>query len=285
VGERRAAAGAPVCGVDGGRTAASPGVAPRPQAKPIPMIPDDIWAHARDAIFPPESFAAAAGEVAAVLDLADLAGRTLDVLDLPCGPGRHTMAFAEAGHRVVAVDSALSYLHELRSRLATRRAREGDVDVEVVSGDMRTFWRSGAFDLAVNLYHSFGYFADPEEDRATLRCYAASLRPGGKLVLELLGLENLAKRFRPRDWHRMPDGSLHLQERRVRDDWGWLDVDWIFVEDGVERSFSFGHRLYSGRDLRRELLAAGFSDVQLFGGFGGGPYDADAERLVAVATK
>ncbi len=242
------------------------------------MFPDDVWTYARDAIFPPESFAAARGEVAAVIDLAGLAGRTLDVLDLPCGPGRHSVAFADAGHRVVGVDATPAYLAEAQQRAGERA-------VEFVHGDMRTFERPEAFDLAVNLYHSFGYFEDRQDDRRTLRNYAASLRPGGTLVLDLMGLETLVSVYQPRDWHRMPDGSLHLQERRVRDDWGWLDVDWIFVRDGVERSFSFGHRIYSGVQLRDELRAAGFADVALFGGYRGDPYGPEAKRLVAVATK
>lgn len=45
---------------------------------------------------------------------------------------------------------------------------------------MRTFRRPAAFDGAVNLYTSFGYFDDQEEDRRVLRNLRESLRPAGR---------------------------------------------------------------------------------------------------------
>ena len=43
--------------------------------------------------------------------------------------------------------------------------------------------------------------------------------------------------------------------------------------------------MYSGAQLRRELLDAGFAAVELFGGLDGAAYDHEAKRLVAVATR
>jgi hypothetical protein len=51
------------------------------------------------------------------------------------------------------------------------------------------------------------------------------------------------------------------------------------------RSYEFSLTIYSGREIRDCLAQAGFVAVTLHGGFAGGPYGLDSERLVAVARK
>ena len=137
--------------------------------------PDSIWALARDAIFPPSAFDAGPLQVAAILGLAGVTD-DVDILDMPCGPGRHALPLARVGHRVVGVDATPSYLDEIRPRI------DEDMRLELVEADMRTFARDDAFDLALNLYHSFGYFEDEADDRRVLANLRRSLRPGGTLA-------------------------------------------------------------------------------------------------------
>ncbi len=244
---------------------------------------DELWETARRSMFPESSFAAAPGEVAAVLRLIG-ASDALDVLDLPCGPGRHAIAFAATGHRVTGVDRTRSYLDEASRRRDDRARRMGrPLALELVEADMREFLRPASYDLAVNLFTSIGYFRDPEEDRRVLRNFRTNLRDGGTLVIDTLGREVLAAKFEPRVWSRLDDGTLLLQERAIRDDWTWIEVMWKFVRDGEERTFDFSHRIHGVVDLRRELLDAGFSRVDAFGGFDGRPYDNHAHRLVLTA--
>lgn len=247
---------------------------------------DTLWRLVRESVFPPDSFAAAPAEIAAVFGLVGRSrGGPLDVLDLPCGPGRHALPLAQAGHRVVAVDRTRGYLDELESRLAARRGAQPGrpLEVEVVESDMRDFVRPAAFDLALNLYTSLGYFEDIEDDRRVLRGFRESLRPGGALVIDILAREVLARVFAPSRFHRLDDGSIQLVENRVRHGWRWMEVTWTFIKDGRSRSCDLSHRIWGAIDLDAELRSAGFGSVQLYGGFDGRPYDHLAERLLAVA--
>ncbi len=239
---------------------------------------DDLWTTARLAMFPPNSFAAAPAEIAALFELCGRRPRpALDVLDLPCGPGRHTVCLQRAGHRVVAVDRTDAYLEELRVQELDR--------VEVVQADMREFIRPDSFDLAINLFTSFGFFEDLDDDRQVLRNYHSSLRAGGQLVIDVMGREVLARIFEPKRFQRLADGTVLLWENRVTNGWSWIEGTWTFIRDGQSKVIPFGHRLWSGSELARELRDAGFDDVQLFGGFDGSAYDPQAKRLVAVARK
>jgi len=204
------------------------------------------------------------------------------VLDACCGPGRHSLELASRGYRVTGVDLTSAYLEAARES-----AEDFGVEAEFLRADIRSFERPRAFDLAINLYTSFGYFDDPADDLAALRRFRASLKPGGALVLETTGKETAVRDFVEGEWFER-DGMTILTEYEVVGSWEGLRNRWVIVRsagDGrlerVDRSFVI--RLYSAVELRSALLAAGFVSVELFGSLEGAPYDRKAKSLVALA--
>ena len=238
---------------------------------------DDFWETVP--LFGPERMEMALQEVDQIVAMLGLQPGAA-VLDLCCGVGRHSLELARRGYTVTGVDRTAAYLQTARDT-----ADAEGLAVEWIEADAREFQRPGAFDLAINLYTSFGYFEDPAEDRRVAENLFHSLRPGGALVMDLMGKERLARIFSPRSWDELPDGTLFLQERRIRDDWTWIENRWILVRDGQRREFILGHRLYDGAGLRTLLLGCGFESVALYGDLDGVPYDNDARRLIAVARK
>jgi SAM-dependent methyltransferase len=238
---------------------------------------DDFWETVP--LFDEQSLERAPAEVDAVLSLLDLEPGAA-VLDLCCGVGRHSLELARRGYRVTGVDRTAAFLETSR-----RQAAAEGLDVEWIQADMREFVRAGAFAAAVNLFTSFGYFEDPAQDLRVAENLVQSLLPGGRLVMEIMGKEILARIFRPRDWRELPDGSLFLEERSVCQDWTWIQSRWILVKDGKRKEYPLSHRLYDGAGLRTLLIQAGFESVALYGDLAGSPYDTEARRLVAVARK
>ncbi len=59
----------------------------------------------------------------------------------------------------------------------------------------------------------------------------------------------------------------------------------MLIKDGRARTFRLRHWIYSGRELRELLVAAGFSAVSLYGDLECKPYGPEAARMVAVARK
>lgn len=236
---------------------------------------DAFWAAVQPALFPPSRYEAAPEEIDAIVALADLDPGAA-VLDLACGPGRHALELARRGFRVTGVDRTRFYLDQARAASEAER-----LDVELLEADMRLFERPDAFDLVVNLFTSFGFFEDPDDDLTVARHACEALRPGGAFVIDVMSKEILARRWRPRDWSEVGD-MLLLQDRSVNLDWSWITNRWIVVRGGERLEFAVEHRLYSAVELRRLLLDAGFPDVDCYGGFDGRPYGLDADRLVVV---
>jgi SAM-dependent methyltransferase len=196
------------------------------------------------------------------------------VLDACCGPGRHSLELASRGYRVTGIDITEAYLE------AARESAAGSA--RFLRADIRDFAAEEPFDLAINLYTSFGYFADPEEDLKALGRLRAALRPGGALVLETTGKETAARDFTAGESFERGGWEIRT-EFSVVGAWEGLLNRLILSRGGETVDRSFVIRLYSGTELRAALLDAGFSAARILGGIDGSPYDQAASSLVALA--
>ena len=123
-------------------------------------------------------------EVARLIDVLELPAGAR-VLDCPCGQGRHAHLLAEAGFDVDGLD----YSSDL---LAVAKKRGTGKTLRYTQGDMRKLpakW-SGRFDAVVNLFTSFGFFDDPNDD---LRVLAQFARVGWEIEAVCLALKLHAK--------------------------------------------------------------------------------------------
>jgi SAM-dependent methyltransferase len=150
---------------------------------------------------------------------------------------------------------------------------------------MRAFVRHEAFDLALSLFTSFGYFADQGDDLRVLQNVCRSLRAGGMLVMDLFGKELLAKRFQTTKSDQLADGSLLIERHQIIEDWCRIRNEWIYLKKGKAKTFRLDLTIYSGQELKNLLAQAGFKKIRLFGDLDGNEYGLDAKRLVAAAWK
>jgi SAM-dependent methyltransferase len=238
----------------------------------------EFWETLYPYMFTEERFADAAVQVEKLLALTVFQGQA--VLDLCCGPGRHSVLLAQRGFAVTGVDRTEFLLEKARTRGA-----EANVTVEWVHEDMRHFVRPASFDLVINLFTSFGYFDNKDEDLQVLRNLHDSLRPGGALVIDVIGKERLAKVLQPAIVNEEADGALLIQRHEIFDDWTRVRNEWILVRDGIARTFRFHHTIYSGQELKDRLHASGFDSVRIYGDLDGAEYGPNARRLIAVAHK
>jgi ubiquinone/menaquinone biosynthesis C-methylase UbiE len=202
-----------------------------------------------------------------------------DVVDVPCGYGRHTIALARSGYRVVGVDRSQTLLDEARRRAGHERWPK------LVRADYRDLsLPDEGFDAAFNLFSSLGYLGD-EEDTKVLREIRRVLKPGAKLVLETMHRDRLVSGFRERDWMLMGEGRLLLAQRTWDPVSGVAQTTQTLVDgQGARESRTFSVRTYTATELLRMLDVAGYSDAKTYGSFTGEALTTTS-RLVLVAAK
>jgi SAM-dependent methyltransferase len=220
-------------------------------------------------------------EVDAIIDLLSIpAGGA--VLDLACGLGRHCVALAQRGYSVTGVDRTAALLDGARTA-----ASEAGTEAEFVEADMREFRRDEAFDGAINIFTSFGYFEDRSDDQLVLENCFRNLKPGARLIVDVVGKETVARKFTPREWTERDDGTIEMWERWMTQDWSWMENRRIIIQtDGNRRVMRFSHRLYSAIELSDLMRSVGFDVIEVYGHLTTqAPYDENANRLVVTAKK
>ena len=201
------------------------------------------------------------------------------VLDMCCGFGRITLELARRGFITTGVDITASYL-----RTAREDSSHEGLEIEFIQKDVRGFKKKGAFDLAVNLYNSFGYFENPKDDLLFLKNAHYSLKKGGAFIIDLLGKEIAVRDYIEAEWFER-GGFTVLTESNPVDSWGSVWNRWIIIKDGKRIEKVFIQRLYAASELRSLLYEAGFSTVELYGDWDESVYDEKARTLIAVGRK
>jgi SAM-dependent methyltransferase len=202
-----------------------------------------------------------------------------DVLDVPCGYGRHVVPLARAGYRAVGVDRSETLLAEARRRAGHERWPK------LTRADYRELpFPEGSFDVALNLFSSLGYLGD-EDDTRVLAEIGRVLRPGGRLVVEIVHRDMLVSGFTERDWYAVGEGRLMLQQRTFDPVEGIAQTTQTVIYGSGEReSRPFSVRVYTATELLAMLGRAGFVEPRCHGSLAGEPF-AVGTRLVIVARR
>src|SRR3972149_4714724 len=198
------------------------------------------------ALFPPASWERAEKNADKVIPLLGLS-RGARVLDLACGNGRYAVALAARGVKSVGLDLALPYLADGRHIAAERGA-----PAAFVRGDMRALPFRGAFDAALCVYTSFGYFPEDRDHVRVLRGVAGALNPGGRFLLDVMSREWVVRHFQAHDWSEVDGGHL-LESRTSKLEEGRIENTLPYLQGGQGR----GEQHPLPRVPPAELRAAG----------------------------
>jgi len=213
------------------------------------------------------------------------------LFDVTCGPGLYATEFARRGSAVTGVDfspASIEYARLLaRSEgLASR--------CEFIQQDVRdlpeSFWQPH-FDAAIFLYGQLAVF--PKDEAQTLLTrLAQTLKPGGRLVIELLNQDTVDKSdsnwwFTDNNglWGDAP--FLHLGERAWQAD-EEMSVERFFIvhlETGQLDEITLCDQTYRVETMTAMLHAAGFGAVKVYPAWEGLPLADASEWVVYVAER
>ncbi len=240
---------------------------------------DAFWHLFEPVLFSPQRVARAVEEVDRLARLLSI-GPSASILDLCCGTGRHSLELARRGCHVTGVDRTRAYIEKARAAAA----QEGLAAVFAVA-DMRDFCEPRKFDVVVNLFGSFGYFDDPEDNRKVVANAFTSLRPSGLFLIETMGKEILARGFQAVDWEEREDGLLLLSEKRITQNWSRVETRWIAIRGTERAEYRVAIHSYSAVELSTLLSQCGFTELRVYGSLDGIEYNEHAQRLVVIGRK
>ena len=175
----------------------------------------------------------------------------------PAASAATRVPLAAAGYRATGVDRSPTLLDEARRRAGGQRWPK------FAKADYRDLpFADASFDAALNLFSSLGFLGDAEDTRA-LAEIGRTLRPGGRLVLEIMHRDLLVASFSEQDWRLVGEGRLLLEQRTFDPAAGIAQVTQTLIgSDGTRESRPFSVRIYTATELLAMLRAAGFTDAR-----------------------
>lgn len=136
----------------------------------------------------------------------------------------------------------------------------------------------------MNLFSSLGYLGDDEDTKA-LAEIGRVLRPGARLVIEIMHRDRLVLQFSEQDWRLLGEGRLLLEQRTFDAAAGLAQVTQTLIDGAGRRdSRSYSLRVYAATELLAMLGRAGFEEPRCYGDLEGAPFTT-ATRLVVVARR
>lgn len=218
-------------------------------------------------------------EVDSVVKLLDLKPKA-KILDLCCGYGRHSVELAQRGFEVTGYDLTKIFIDR-----AKETSKNLGLQIEFLEGDMRELPFKNKFDAVINMFTSFGFFDQEEDDLKVLKGVSKALKPNGLFFLDTINREHLIRNFRPKHWMKKK-GFVILEEIFLDLFLGRLENSRTLIfEDNIRKEYSISLRIYSLSELIKLLKDAKLSLEGVYGNFNLREYTIDSPRMIVVARK
>lgn len=210
------------------------------------------------------------------------------ILDVACGNGRHSLIFASKGYNVLGIDLSAFLISEAFKKLKTDYRKQNKF-LKFEIRDMRSIQHKNEFDLAVNLFSSFGYFEKDSENFKVLKSISNSLKRGGYFFFDYLNKDNLVKNLVPFDIKKR-NRNVIIQVREIKNNAVYKKI-YIIKNNNSKNTpsineFSEMIKLYSLAMLKKTMKEAGMKIIKTFGDYSGSRYNRiSSERMIILAQK
>lgn len=197
------------------------------------------------------------------------------LLDLACGRGRHSIYLNENNCDVIGLD-----LSERNIEFAKSFESE-KLKFEV--GDMRENFGNQRFDYIFNLFTSFGYFQDKEDNIKACQSIHKALKPGGYLILDFMNV-NKVKLGLVKEEVKLVEGIEFHIERFIRSNKVVKKIS--FHDKGKDFNYEEQVQLLELSDFEELFEKTDLKIEKTYGDFNLQGFDPiNSERLILFASR
>ena len=193
------------------------------------------------------------------------------ILDLACGKGRHSIYLNSLGYDVTGAD-----LSENSIQQASRDANE---TLHFKVHDMRKPFDE-QYDAVFNLFTSFGYFDDDNDNLKTLIAIKESLTETGFAVIDFMNVNHVIPNLVPSEIKTVEGIDFHIR-RHHSGDHRFKEIS--FEDQGEQYKFTEKVRALTLADFEALMEEAGIFLLDTFGDYKLRKFHKqDSERLIMV---
>ncbi|SDW35894.1 class I SAM-dependent methyltransferase [Flavobacterium degerlachei] len=193
------------------------------------------------------------------------------VLDLACGKGRHSIYLNQLDFDVLGADLSENSIAE-----ANKNANE---TLHFKVHDMREPFEE-KYDAIFNLFTSFGYFENDEDNLTTLKAIKESLSEYGFAVIDFMNVAQVLNSLVPEETKTVDDIDFHIK-RYLKDGHIYKEID--FEDKGQKFHFTEKVKALTLQDFETLMEEAGIYLLDIFGDYKLKKFHkAESERLIMI---
>ncbi|MTG98614.1 MULTISPECIES: class I SAM-dependent DNA methyltransferase [Myroides] len=193
------------------------------------------------------------------------------VLDLACGKGRHSIYLNKLGYDVTGVDLSENSIN------AAKEFENEKLHFSV--HDMREDLTQ-KYDAILNLFTSFGYFADEKDNAKALKAIQNSLTDYGLAVIDFMNVDKVIPNLIPQETKEV-DGITFDIKRKYED--GFIIKNIEFDADGQHHQYTEKVKALRLEDFEKMMEE---NDIYLLDVFGDYKlkkfYKKESDRLIMI---
>jgi len=196
-------------------------------------------------------------------------------LDVACGKGRHAMFLNSLGYKVDGFDLSENSIISAKLKETT--------DLHFFTNDIRRPLKVSHYSFAFNLFTSFGYFDDENDNQKAINAIAESLDKDGTLVLDFMNCNKVIANLNKQETKIIDGIKFNIKRDFIN---GHIVKDINFEADNMPYHFQEKVKAIFSETFKGYFSKANLTIESILGDYDLNPFDIDhSDRLILVARK
>ena len=197
------------------------------------------------------------------------------IIDIACGNGRHAVYLNLLGYDVTGID--------LSKKNIESASKSSKKNLQFFVHDMRKLFKQNEYDLAVNLFTSFGYFDKDSDNETALLSIANNIKTEGLVVIDFMNVKKVLMNLIKSELKIIGDIEFNIT-RTIKNN---KIVKSINITDGEEKLFFKEEvSIITLDNFSDYIKKAGLQIIDIFGNYHLESFNAlKSERLILVCKK
>jgi SAM-dependent methyltransferase len=197
------------------------------------------------------------------------------ILDIACGRGRHAIYLNKKGYTVTGIDLSIANI-EYAHRFVNDT-------LHFYVHDMRSLFYNNHYDIALNLFTSFGYFDTAQQHIDALKMFNKALKKDGLLVLDFFNSKKVINNLVPGNKLTVNGVDFYINKEIKA---GKIIKHITFADAGKTYNFKEVVSAFTTDDFKNFFKQSGFEIIDRFGSYSLEPFNTESsDRLIFICKK
>ena len=156
-------------------------------------------------------------------------------------------------------------------------------DLKFHQFDMRRIFKENSFNIVTNLFTSFGYFDNTQDEQKTINAMSKNLKKDGLLIIDFMNVKKIIKDLVSKEYKEINNVKFDIT-REFKDNYILKNIS--LTDNNVSLEFQEKVHALTLFDFSEMIQKSGMAIVDIFGSYNLDDFDASkSERLILIAKK